>query len=152
VGRLTALAVLLVVGAASAAAPQRTVTIQFNLKFTVQNTSSGSLAGTFRATGAIAASGAVAENYTLSLPRLRGQQPIESVGGASTLNTNTGVLTLAYTGIVSSAAPDLTVTEGTWRITKGTGRFRGFRGRGRFSAIVNLTEKTMVKRYDGLVT
>jgi subtilisin family serine protease len=151
VGRLVPLAIVLVVGSASAA-PTRNVTIQFRLKFTVQNSSSGSLAGTFRATGAISASGPVAENYILSPPRLRGQQPVETVAGVSTLNTSTGVVTIAYTGIVSSAAPDVTVTEGSWAISKTSGRFRGLRGRGRFSAVVNLTKRTMVKRYDGLVT
>src|SRR5712691_11017447 len=152
VGRLVALAIVLVVGSASAATPPRSVTIQFSLRFTVQNTSSGSLAGTFRATGAISASGPVAENYILSLPRLRGQQPVETVAGLSTLNTTTGVVTIVYTGIVSSAAPDVTVTEGSWAISKTSGHFRGLRGRGRFSAVVNLTTRTMVKRYDGAVT
>jgi hypothetical protein len=150
VGRLVALAIVLVVG--SAPATPRNVTIQFRLRFTVQNASSGSLAGTFRAMGAISASGPVAENYILSLPRLRGQQPVETVAGLSTLNTTTGVVAIVYRGIVSSAAPDVTVTEGSWAISKTSGHFRGLRGRGRFSAVVNLTRRTMVKRYDGFVT
>ncbi len=138
--------------ASSAATPGKTVTIQFRLRFTVQNTSSGSLTGTFRATGGIVASGPVAENYILTLPRLRDQQPVESVGGSSTLNTKQGVLTVVYSGVVSSASPTQTVTEGKWAVSDGTGTFHGLHGRGRFSAIVDLSKRTMVKRYDGLVT
>lgn len=107
--------------------------------------------GTFDATGGVNASGPVAENYTLSPPRLRGQQPVETVAGLSTLNTATGVLRVAYTGTVSRASPDLTVTEGRWAISGASGRFHGLHGAGRFSAIVDLTHRTMVKRYDGLL-
>jgi hypothetical protein len=152
VRRLVVLAVALVpLAGSSSAAVQRTVTIQFRLHFAVQNTSSGSLAGTFRATGAISASGPVAENYILSPPRMRDQQPVETVEGLSTLNTSRGVLRVVYTGIVSSASPDMTVTEGSWAISGGTGRFKGLHGRGRLSAIVDLTKRTMVKRYDGVL-
>jgi hypothetical protein len=150
---LLALAVVVLFGAtASAATPGKTVAIQFRLHFTVQNTGDGWLTGTFKATGAINAAGLVAENYILTLPRLRDQQPVESVGGGSTLNTKTGVLTIVYTGVVSSASPTQTVTEGKWAISGGTGTFKGLHGRGRLSAIVDLSKRTMVKRYDGLVT
>jgi hypothetical protein len=147
--RLVALALLFGVTPAAGPAARPGVTIEFQLRFTVQQAASGSLTGTFRATGAIAASGVVAENYILSPPRLRDRQPVETVDGLSTLNTSGGVLKIAYTGVVSSAAADVTVTEGRWAISGGTGRFRGMHGRGRFSAVVDLTRRTMVKRYDG---
>jgi hypothetical protein len=149
---LSGLALVLMVAAAAAATPGREATIQFRLHFTVQDIASGALAGTFTATGGIAGSGRVAEQYILSPPRLRDQQPVESVGGTSTLTSATGTLAIAYSGVVSSASPTQTVTEGKWAISGGTGSFRGFHGRGRLSAIVDLTRKTMVKRYDGLVT
>lgn len=130
----------------------RPVTIQFNLRFTVQNAASGTIAGTFNATGAISASGRATDNYILSPPRLRSQQPVETVTAASRLKTPAGTMSGSYTGVVSSASPTMTVTEGTWRITKGSGRFLGLHGSGRFSAIVDLARKTMVRRYDGLAS
>jgi hypothetical protein len=153
VWRLLALAVVvLLAGSASAAAPPRDLTIQFRLHFTVQNAADGSLAGTFQATGAVTGSGRVEERYILSLPRRRGRQPVETVTGISTLPNVKGTLPVSYTGIVSSASPTLTVTEGTWKIRDATGSFTGLRGTGRLSAIVDLAKRTMVKRYDGAVT
>jgi hypothetical protein len=151
VHRLLALTVVLLVGSASGATAGHVVNVQFRLRFTKREAFSGSLAGTFRATGAISAAGTVAENYMLSAPRLRDQQPVESVAGASTLNMRTGVLRVSYTGVVSSASPTMTVTEGRWKVTGGTGRFSRLSGGGRFSAIVDLARRTMVKRYDGLL-
>ena len=126
--------------------------MQFHLRFSVQNADTGGLAGRFTATGAIAASGSVEEEYALSPPRLRGQQPVETATAASKLHTAKGVLSISYSGIVSSASPAMTVTEGTWSLTAATGAFKGLRGRGRLTAIVDLRRRTMVKRYDGLIT
>jgi hypothetical protein len=146
------LAVVAVTATASAAAPSRPLTIQFRLGFTLMHQADGGLSGTFRATGAIAASGRVAEDYLVSPPRLRDQQPVETVFGRSTLTAPSGSLTIRYSGVVSSASPTQTVTEGRWTIEAATGRFHGVRGSGRLSAIVDLARRTMVKRYDGLVS
>lgn len=150
---LALLVVALLAGSAAAAPVPRDEAIQFRLHFTVQHASDGGLAGTFAATGAVAATGRVAEDYLLSLPYLRGHQPVEAVKGMSTLTAPQGELRISYTGVVSNASPTQTVTEGTWTIRGGaTGQFDGMRGGGRFSAIVDLAKRTMVKRYDGAVT
>ena len=144
--------VLLALLLAAVGPAPKPVVFTFRLSFTSQAAYSGSLRGTFTASGAVVDSGRVLETYTLSLPRLRDQQPVQTVRARSTLTGRKGTITSTYEGVVSAAGPSSTVTEGRWAIVGGTARYRGAQGHGRFSAIVDLTRRTMTKRYDGVTT
>lgn len=148
---LAALAVVLALGVplvAGASAP-RLVTIDFTLRFTVQNAFDGALSGTFVSSGALVAKGRVAEDYALSPPRRRDGQPVQTVSAGVVMTTREGTLESRYTAVVSNPSVRMTIAEGTWKITGGTGAYAGIRGSGRLAGLSNVRRRTFIHRYDG---
>lgn len=95
-------------------------------------------------------SGASALQHQSSPVRYRRGQRYEIHSGADTIHGQKGELELTFRGPSVNAGPGLYIEYGTWRISRASGIYKGWKGGGNWGGTDN--EQTYQLQYEGLVT
>ncbi len=106
-------------------------------------------AGTFVASGAIAASGESTVEHLTVTPL--GQGDRGRLSGTQAFTSAQGTIVTRFRGIASAISTPNQWGEGRWRIVRATGDYAGLRGGGRFTIVVNLEANQLIGTATGRV-